>query len=171
LITAFGVASTVIKRLLLLLLFPSLVTAYPLPTPDKVLVVKSEKRMYLVKKDIRYREYRISLGANPKGHKQKQGDERTPEGLYFLDYKNPNSSYYKSFHICYPNSKDRETAREKGWDPGGDIMIHGQPNGYGWMGFASQFYDWTDGCIAVSNSEMDEIWSTVKVGTPIEIRP
>jgi murein L,D-transpeptidase YafK len=160
------------KRLFLLLfLLPSLVMAYPLPTPDKVLVIKSEKRMYLVKKDVRYREYRISLGANPKGHKQKQGDERTPEGHYLLDYKNPNSSYYKSIHISYPNSEDLEAARNKGWDPGGDIMIHGQPNGYGWMGIVSQFYDWTDGCIAVSNSEMEEIWTTVKVGTPIEIRP
>jgi murein L,D-transpeptidase YafK len=159
------------KLLLLLLLFPSLVAAYPLPTPDKVLVIKSEKRMYLVKKNVRYREYRISLGAKPQGHKQQQGDKRTPEGRYTLDYRNPNSAYYKSIHISYPNSKDRAAAREKGWNPGGDIMIHGQPNGYGWMGIVSQFYDWTDGCIAVSNSEMEEIWTTVKVGTPIEIRP
>jgi murein L,D-transpeptidase YafK len=160
------------KRLvLLLLLFPPLIAAYPLPTPDKVLVIKSEKRMYLVKNNIRYRDYRISLGKNPIGHKQKQGDKRTPEGRYILDYKNPFSSYYKSIHISYPNSKDRAAARKKGWDPGGYIMIHGQPNGYGWTGFVSQFYDWTDGCIALPNSDMDEIWDTVKMGTPIEIRP
>jgi murein L,D-transpeptidase YafK len=160
------------KRLLpLLLLFPALVAAYPLPTPDHVLVIKSEKRLYLVKNNIRYRDYRIALGENPEGHKQKQGDERTPEGRYILDYKNPYSSYYKSIHISYPNAKDREAARAKGWDPGGLIMIHGQPNGYGWMGIVSQFINWTDGCIALQNGDMDEIWDTVKVGTPIEIRP
>jgi murein L,D-transpeptidase YafK len=159
------------RLLLLLLLFPPLAAAYPLPTPDKVLVIKSEKRMYLVKNDIRFREYRISLGKNPQGHKQRQGDKRTPEGRYLLDYKNPGSSYYKSIHISYPNSADRAAARKNGRDPGGLIMIHGQPNGYGWMGFVSQFYDWTDGCIAVSNGDMDEIWSTVRVGTPIEIQP
>ncbi len=153
------------------MLLPLLVWAYPLPMADEVLVIKSEKRLYLVKNNKRYRSYPIALGENPQGHKQRQGDERTPEGRYILDYKNPYSSYYKSIHISYPNKQDRAAARAKGWHPGGNIMIHGQPNGYGWAGLVSQFFNWTNGCIAVRNGDMDEIWSAVKPGTPIEIRP
>ena len=100
-----------------------------------------------------------------------RGDGRTPEGSYVLDYKNPNSKFYKSIHISYPNRRDREYARRNGMDPGGDIMIHGQPNGYGWAAPVLQLFSWTDGCVALSDSNMDVIWESVDPGTPIEIRP
>ena len=100
-----------------------------------------------------------------------QGDGRTPEGSYRLDWRNPDSRYHRSIHISYPAPEDRARARRLGVSPGGDIMIHGLPNGRGWIGAAHAGYDWTDGCIAVTNAEMDEIWALVDNGTPIEIRP
>lgn len=138
---------------------------------DSVLVNKSDLKMYLLSKGKKVKEYSIALGANPKGHKQQEGDERTPEGKYFLDYKKSDSSFYKAIHISYPNDLDQAKAKEKGVSPGGLIMIHGQKNGLGWLSWASQSFNWTNGCIAVTNKEMDEIWSLVKVGTPIEIQP
>ena len=141
------------------------------PKADYVLVIKSEKRLYLLQDGDVFASFRVAFGRNPKGHKQQQGDERTPEGRYILDYKNPYSKYYKSIHISYPDHEDRRRARERGVDPGGNIMIHGQKNGYErWEVFA-QFVNWTNGCIALKNSEMDYVWEAVKVGTPIEIRP
>ncbi len=139
-------------------------------TADRVLVDKSDEKMYLLKGDELLGEYAVAFGANPKGHKQQEGDERTPEGRYVLDYRNANSAYYKSIHISYPNDADREAARQRGVDPGGQIMIHGQRNGFGWLSFITQWFNWTDGCIAVTNGEMDEIWQLVRDGTPIEIR-
>ena len=112
-----------------------------------------------------------TFGANPKGHKLQQGDERTPEGQYLLDYKNANSLYYKSIHISYPNERDRQEARRLGVDPGGDIMIHGQKNGYEGLSFLAQWFNWTNGCIALTNKDMDSVWEAVPPGTPIEIRP
>jgi murein L,D-transpeptidase YafK len=103
------------------------------------------------------------------GHKQQEGDERTPEGKYLLDYKKDDSAFYKAIHISYPNQNDIENAKKRGVSPGGLIMIHGQRNGLGWLSFASQFFNWTNGCIAVTNSEMEEIWLAVDAGTPIEI--
>ncbi len=138
---------------------------------DLVLVKKSESKLYLMKRGKIIGEYRISLGAHPKGHKQQQGDERTPEGRYILDYKNAHSAFYKSIHISYPNKTDRERARKAHVNPGGNIMIHGQKNGWEWASFITQHFNWTDGCIAVSNRDMDQIWNAVKVGTPIEIKP
>lgn len=138
---------------------------------DSVLVVKSERRLYLMKGGKVLKAYPVTLGAEPKGHKQQQGDERTPEGHYVLDYKNAQSKYYKSIHVSYPNAQDRENARKLGVSPGGDIMIHGLPNGWGWAGPVLQLFPWTDGCIALSNKEMDEVWEAVDMGTPIEIRP
>lgn len=138
---------------------------------DSVLVKKSERKMYLVANGKPVREYRVAFGANPKGHKQMQGDERTPEGTYTLDYKNGKSSFYKAIHISYPNTRDIARARAAGVDPGGQIMIHGQHNGLGQVARVSQKFNWTDGCIAVTNQEMDEIWDLVDVGTPIEITP
>lgn len=140
-------------------------------TADSVLVIKSKKRLYLIRDDEVYASYHVVFGANPKGHKQQQGDQRTPEGNYTLGYKNANSSFYKSIHISYPNSQDRIQAREQGVSPGGDIMIHGQPNGWAWISPFSRFVNWTDGCIALSNRDMDAVWEAVKSGTPIEIRP
>ena len=118
-----------------------------------------------------FKIYHVTFGANPKGHKLQEGDERTPEGKYILDYKKVDSAFYKSIHISYPNEQDRKKAKEKGVNPGGAIMIHGQKNGFGWLYFISRFINWTDGCISVSNKAMDEIWESVEVGTPIEIKP
>ncbi len=140
-------------------------------TADSVLLKKSERKLRLIKNGKTYRTYDVSLGANPLGHKQKQGDERTPEGLYLLDNRNENSKFYKSIHISYPNNEDKKKALEAGFDPGGEIMIHGQPNGIGWAWRILKLFDWTDGCIAVNNEDMDEIWDLVKNGTPIEITP
>lgn len=119
------------------------------------------------------RSYRISLGENPVGHKQREGDERTPEGDYLLDWRNPNSSFYKSIHISYPNAQDRARALGRGLNPGGMIMIHGRPNWLTSPVVAREYdgADWTDGCIAVTNEEMEEIWQLVADGTPIRILP
>ena len=138
---------------------------------DHVLVVKSESRLYLMRGEKVLAVYPVTFGAQPKGHKQQQGDERTPEGRYLLDSKNANSKFYKAIHISYPSAQDRENARKRGVSPGGDIMIHGQPNGWGWLGPALQKFSWTDGCIALRDKDMDEVWAAVDAGTPIEIRP
>jgi len=140
-------------------------------TVDFVLVVKSESRLYLLSEGKELVSFKVAFGANPEGHKQEQGDERTPEGRYILDYKNPNSKYYKSIHISYPNAQDRENARKRGVNPGGDIMIHGQRNGYEGLSTFAQLFNWTDGCIALTNPEMDIVWDAVRTGTPIEIKP
>jgi len=142
-----------------------------IPLADKVLVDKSERKMWLIHEDNRYREYEISLGDNPIGHKQKEGDEKTPEGKYTIDYRNPNSSYHLSLHITYPSAEDKRIAKKRGISPGGDIFIHGLPNGMGPLGFGFKNRDWTDGCIAVNDKEIEEIWNLVKNGTPIEILP
>jgi murein L,D-transpeptidase YafK len=138
---------------------------------DMVLVVKSQSRLYLIKNDKVLSEYRVAFGANPKGTKKQEGDERTPEGRYILDYKKADSAFYKAIHISYPNEDDKKRAKKLKVNPGGMIMIHGQKNGFGWLSWITQHFNWTDGCIAVSNSEMDEIWEAVSAGTPIEIRP
>lgn len=138
---------------------------------SEVLVRKSERRLYLLAGDEVVRSYRIGLGDNPSGHKLYEGDERTPEGEYTLDWRNPDSEFYKSIHISYPNKKDRELASSWGLNPGGNIMIHGLPNNAREMTFVYQGLDWTNGCIAVSNKEMDEIWQLVDDGTPIRILP
>ena len=138
---------------------------------DAVLVIKSERRLYLLDNGEPFASFRATFGMQPVGHKQQLGDERTPEGHYVLDYKNPNSKFYKSIHISYPNAKDRKSARERGVNPGGDIMIHGQTNGWGWAAFVVQWFPWTDGCIALSDKDMERVWNAVDPGTPIEIRP
>lgn len=136
-----------------------------------VLVKKSERRMQIMDGDQVVRTYSIALGGSPVGHKEKEGDERTPEGNYVLDWRNPGSGYHRSIHVSYPNEADKARAASAGEDPGGMIMIHGQRNYLGWLSPLTQWFDWTNGCIAVSNAEMDEIWDLVKNGTPIEIRP
>lgn len=138
---------------------------------EKVLVIKSERELHLISNDERVRSYRVSLGREPRGHKLSAGDNRTPEGHYILDWRNPGSDFYRSIHISYPNEKDRYLAESWGLEPGGNIMIHGLPNEADEWSFAFKGLDWTDGCIAVSNEAMDEIWARVKTGTPIEIRP
>lgn len=143
----------------------------PLPTITSLQVDKSERRLELLRGGEVVASYRISLGANPEGHKLKEGDERTPEGRYVLDYRNPRSEFYKSLHISYPSGKDRAAAKQAGVSPGGDIMLHGMPNGFGWAAPILRWLDWTDGCLAVDNVAMDEIWRAVPDGAPIEIRP
>ena len=159
------------KLIFIILILPSLCLANNIQKADLVLVRKHERKLYLIRNDKHFREYKIALGDNPIGHKQQEGDQRTPEGKYILDYKKPDSAFYKAIHISYPNEQDKMNARELGVSPGGAIMIHGQKNGYSWLSLISQSFDWTLGCIAVKNPEMDEIWDSVMVGTPIIIEP
>ena len=136
---------------------------------DRVFVDKSDRVLRLISQDKTIKSYRIALGDKPVGHKQQEGDQRTPTGVYSLDYKNENSIAHRSIHISYPNPEDKTRAKSLGINPGGDIMIHGQMNGFGHLGWLNQSRDWTDGCIAVTNDEMDEIMAAVTLGTPIEI--
>jgi murein L,D-transpeptidase YafK len=138
---------------------------------DRVLVIKKDRTLQLLSNGKAIKSYKIALGGDPVGAKTKQGDHRTPEGLYVLDSRNSHSQFYKSIHISYPSAQDRGSAHEKRVSPGGDVFVHGLPNGYGWVGSSHRLKDWTDGCIAVTNEEMDEIWKSVPNGTVIEIRP
>jgi murein L,D-transpeptidase YafK len=139
---------------------------------DKVIVDKTKRKLLLLKQSRVFKVFDITLGGDPIGHKMQQGDKKTPEGHYTLDYKNPKSKFYRSIHISYPNSTDIKRARALGVSAGGDIMIHGQRNGATFTEqIVNRYRDWTAGCISVSNHDMDEIWRTVEAGTPIEIRP
>ncbi len=142
-----------------------------LPQADRVLVLKSEQNMLLMKNGEVLKSYRVALGRQPVGRKLCRGDCRTPEGTYILDHRNSHSRFYRSIHISYPNSTDVARARKKGASPGRDIMIHGLPKGFEDLGDVHTARNWTKGCIAVSNDEIDEIWRLVPDGTPIEIRP
>lgn len=136
---------------------------------DKVFVDKSARQLQLLSAGEVIKIYPIALGGNPVGHKQQQGDKRTPSGTYTLDYKNEKSKFYRSIHISYPNAADKARAKSLGVNAGGDIMIHGQKNGFGHLAAITQQRNWTDGCIAVRNDEMDEIMAAVALGIPIEI--
>ena len=138
---------------------------------DKVLIEKKERRLTLLSKGEVIKTYRIALGGDPIGPKERQGDNKTPEGTYIIDSRNSNSDYHLSLHISYPNEKDKMRAKELGVSPGGDIMIHGIKNGLGWVGALHAGIDWTQGCIAVANEEMEEIYKLVPNGTIVEIRP
>lgn len=138
---------------------------------DLVKVEKSQRKMFLYVGEQLLKTYHVALGGNPIGHKQKEGDSRTPEGAYVLDYIKEDSAYYRSMHISYPNKNDIKNAKKRGDKPGGFIMIHGQKNGFGHLAAATQKFDWTDGCIALTNEEMDEFLSVVPVGTKISISP
>lgn len=150
---------------------PAVPSHAPAPHVTTVVVFKQQRLLHLLHGEQIVRTYRIALGPNPVGHKQRQGDGRTPEGTYVLDWRNAKSAFYRSIHISYPNVEDKARAREQGVDPGGDIVLHGLPNGWGWLGDAHRLRDWTLGCIAVTNEEMDEIWRLVPDGTPIVIHP
>ena len=136
---------------------------------DLIVVDKAQRNLSLYDGDTLLKSYRISLGAQPIGHKGQEGDERTPEGAYVIDWRNPKSIAHLSLHISYPNELDRSVAAAKGVSAGGNIMIHGILNGWGWLGGLHRYFDWTNGCIAVTNSEIREIWSMVPNGTPIHI--
>ena len=152
--------------ILFLLSFPASVFAL---TADAVHIDKSESTLYLLYRGDVIKQYPIALGGNPVGHKVQEGDQRTPEGTYTLDYKKSDSAFHKAIHISYPNEQDKKVANALGVSPGGNIMIHGQRNGFGWLAFIVQKFNWTDGCVAVSNQHMDEIWNAVQVGARVEI--
>jgi murein L,D-transpeptidase YafK len=137
---------------------------------DRILVVKSTHTMTLYAGGNVLKVYHVWLGRGPGNAKQKQGDNETPEGLYTINGRNAHSAAHLSLHISYPNAADRERARKLGADPGGDIMIHGLPPGNDWIKPGQQLADWTYGCIALTDAEMDEVWKLVPNGTPIEIR-
>jgi murein L,D-transpeptidase YafK len=138
---------------------------------DRVVVLKKARTLELLNAGKVVRTYKVALGGDPVGAKTRRGDHKTPEGSYVLDSRNARSQFYKSIHISYPNAQDRAAARRDGVAPGGDVFVHGLPNGYRYLGAAHRLKDWTDGCIAVTDEEMDEIWAAVADGTPIEIRP
>lgn len=146
-------------------------TAAAAETADRIEVRKSERLLLLYADDIEIRRYAVALGGAPIGDKQREGDERTPEGRYVIDWRNADSAYHLSLHISYPDAVDRAEAASRGEDPGGMIMIHGLPDGFGWIGSLHRLIDWTNGCIAVTNSEIEEIWARVPNGTPIDVVP
>jgi murein L,D-transpeptidase YafK len=138
---------------------------------DRVAVVKKDRTLTLLSRGQVLKTYKVALGRQPEGPKERQGDHKTPEGAYILNRRNAHSQFCRSIHISYPDARDRAHARKLRVPPGGDIYLHGLPNGYGWLGSSHRLKDWTDGCIAVTNEEMDEIWRAVPDGTAIEIRP
>jgi murein L,D-transpeptidase YafK len=147
------------------------VAGQPALRADHVLVLKKTRTLQLLSHGKIIKTYKVALGGNPVGAKTRQSDHKTPEGVYVLDSRNARSQFYKSIHISYPGPADRAAAQKHGVSPGGDVFVHGLPNGYGFVGASHRLKDWTDGCIAVTNEEIDEIWRAVPDGTPIEIRP
>ncbi|HEX6572280.1 MAG TPA: L,D-transpeptidase family protein [Steroidobacteraceae bacterium] len=150
---------------------PDLGPVRPFEQADKLIVDKSDRKLYLLRQGRVVAEYPVKLGLNPYGHKQQEGDFRTPEGKYALTRRNPRSEFFLSIQVSYPNREDAAWAKENGWSPGGLIMIHGQPNV---PKRPPEFYasrDWTDGCIALTNADMVDVWLRTSVGLPIEIRP
>jgi len=141
------------------------------PQADRIVVYKARRTMELYHNGHVIKTYKIALGPHSVGPKTRQGDHRTPEGRYRIDARNAHSKFHLSLHISYPDPADRERARKLGVSPGGDIMIHGVPDRFAYLGSLQANYDWTDGCIAVSNSEIEEIWKLVPIGTEVEINP
>jgi murein L,D-transpeptidase YafK len=150
---------------------------YPEPTLpigvkiDKLIVYKSKRELLAYSGENLIKTYNISLGRQPFGHKQFEGDRKTPEGTYYIHDKNPNSGWHKNLGISYPNKDDKKYANNMGKEPGGDIKIHGLLNHAGFVGKFHRWYDWTLGCIALTDDEIDELYAAVEVGTPIEIYP
>ncbi|MGC2619178.1 MAG: L,D-transpeptidase family protein [Acidobacteriaceae bacterium] len=144
----------------------------PHPAADRILILilKSAHTMELLSHGKIFKTYKVALG-DPHGPKVQAGDKKTPEGVYFVDAKNPHSLFHRALHLSYPNAADRERARALGVRPGGDIEIHGLPAQYAYLGALHRQMDWTTGCVAVTNPEIGEIWTYVAVGTPVEIRP
>lgn len=171
------ICSSVYTRRLCLLVLPAfLATCLTLRagsprTAIHILIVKHTRTMMLMRGNSILKTYRISLGTDPVGPKERQGDHKTPEGDYIVDSKNPHSQFYRALHLSYPNTVDRARPRKLGVNPGGDVEIHGLGAKYGWIGASQRLSDWTDGCIAVTNGEIDEIFSMVPVGTRVEINP
>lgn len=156
---------------MLVALMPATVQAAEFPTADKVIIEKAARKLYLLQNGKAFRTFKIALGIRPVGHKKKEGDFKTPEGTYLLDSRNQNSDFFLSIRVSYPNQVDRREANTIGVEPGGAIMIHGQPNEPTKSENYYRTQDWTNGCIAVSNSDMIDIWLMTGENTPIEIRP
>jgi len=138
---------------------------------DRILIEKNARRLILISQGEVLKSYKIALGGNPIGPKERQGDNKTPEGTYVIDGRNKDSRFHLSLHISYPNERDKNRAKELGVSPGGDIMIHGIKNGFSWVGDAHTEVDWTKGCIAVTDEEIEEIGKLAPNGTIVEIRP
>ncbi|MDY0385362.1 L,D-transpeptidase family protein [Trichlorobacter sp.] len=145
--------------------------ANPTGPADRILIEKKARRLTLFARGKELKSYPIALGGNPNGPKERQGDNKTPEGIYRIESRNRNSSYHLALRISYPNERDKKRAKELGVSPGGDIMIHGIKNGFSWVGGLHTEADWTQGCIAVTNQEIEEIEKLVPNGTTVEIRP
>ena len=146
-------------------------TPKPDPQPaDRIVIVKSTHTLTLYAHGHPIHTYRVALGRGTGAAKVREGDHNTPEGLYAIDARNAHSHFHRALHISYPNAADREQAAKLGAPPGGDIMIHGLRNGLGWLGSLQRHVDWTDGCIALTDAEMDQVWEEVPIGTPVEIR-
>jgi murein L,D-transpeptidase YafK len=146
----------------------------PLPagtTIDRILVEKSARRLSIFADDKKLKSYRIALGRSPVGAKEQEGDMKTPEGFYWIDWRNPESDYHLSLHVSYPSGEDNARAAERGVNAGFDIMIHGITNGEGWIGAFQRWHDWTAGCIALTDEEIEELYRVTPDWTPIEIRP
>jgi len=146
----------------------------PLPVDakaDLLVLEKAQHRLLAYSHGALLRSYSVALGRDPIGSKLRQGDRRTPEGQYFVDAHNPNSSFHRALHVSYPSAADVARARAGGYDPGGDIMVHGIHNGLGWIGRAHRLMDWTVGCVAVTDSEIEELYRIVPDGTRIDLRP
>jgi len=165
------VRKTMKNSLIILILLALGLPAHAEQAVTLIRVLKAEHKLQLLSGKNRLYEFHAVFGDNPVGHKRQEGDERTPEGRYQIDARNPNSAYYKSLRISYPNARDRAAAQARGVRPGGLIMIHGQKNGYGHLAGITQRTNWTDGCIALRDEEMEIVWQQVSVGTPIEILP
>lgn len=155
--------------LILLIGLPLQAAWFVPPDVDLIVVEKARHSLVLYHQGQPIKRYWVALGSNPLGHKQQQGDGRTPEGRYTIDARRSQSRFYKALHISYPNGDDLASAKARGVHPGGDILIHGQPNDSQEQGVQSSY--WTNGCIGLLNHEMDELWQVIQVGTPIEIRP
>lgn len=143
----------------------------PISKIDRILVEKEKRLMSVFCKQKLLKTYKISLGGNPIGHKVQEGDQKTPEGIYRISAKYPQSQYHRGLYISYPNDQDRKTARKIGLSPGGQILVHGLGKEFGWIGKLHIKSDWTLGCVAVTNEEIEEIFNATVVGTPIEIVP
>jgi murein L,D-transpeptidase YafK len=138
---------------------------------DRIIVEKSPRRLSIFRDGKRIKTYRIALGRNPVGPKQEEGDMKTPEGIYKIDSRNAQSSFHLALHISYPADEDNKRAAMRGVSAGSDIMIHGIQNGQGWIGAFHRWKDWTAGCVALTDEEIEELWHVTPDGTTIEIRP
>jgi len=143
----------------------------PMGLVDSIVVEKKQRKLTLFRDGKPLRTYLVALGSKPTGDKLRAGDNRTPEGIFYIDARQPNSKYHLALHISYPDAAHRARSQAIGAEPGGDIMIHGLPNGMGKAGASHRQNDWTNGCVALTDEEIEQIWSVVPIGTPVEIKP